>query len=172
MNSPCDCHTCLAVRFVRAWATNIREAVAKAPRDEDGKASAFTDVGLAEANDVMLEDNADLLEEVADQLELDRHLPPDAVATKHTAGKPVDDVADRPACTFCGARSVMSDVCVSNTEQLVHTCRARECRNRYAQFTVETELIGGNTEGRRRLPLTITSKKRRRRRPRQQTKPV
>ena len=85
MKSPCDCHTCLAVGFVRAWATNIREAIAKAPRDEDGKASAFTDVGLAEANDMMLEDNADLLEEVADQLELDRHLPPDAVAEKHTA---------------------------------------------------------------------------------------
>lgn len=81
-------------------------------------------------------------------------------------------VTDRPPCTFCGARSVMSETVAGNREQLVHTCRSRECRDQYARVTVETELVGGNTEGRRRMSLTIGRKKRRRRRPRQQTHPV
>lgn len=81
----CDCHTCLAVRYIRAWAQNFRDALARAPRDDNGKASLFSDVGQAEAAGLDLEDSATLLEEVATSLEQDRHLTPAQAEVKHAA---------------------------------------------------------------------------------------
>jgi len=125
----CNCHTCLAVRYVRTWARNIRKALAAAPRDHRGKASAFDPVGLAEANGMNLEDNAILLEEVADQLELDRHLPKRAAAMKHDHKPQID--SRKPLCSFCGAPAKKSQEHPRNTEQLVHTCKSPDCLNAF-----------------------------------------
>lgn len=81
-------------------------------------------------------------------------------------------MAERPPCTFCGAASITSDPCVGNREQLVHTCRARQCRDEFARLTVDTGTAGGFAGERQRIALTIRKKKRQRRRPRQRTHQV
>lgn len=65
-----------AIGFLRQWAENMRKAESEAERDENGKASLFSDVGLAEAQLLDLEAAALVLEAAADALERGAHDPP------------------------------------------------------------------------------------------------
>lgn len=38
-------------------------------------------------------------------------------------------------CTFCGAPAVASEGVAGNVAQMVHTCRARACRDEFARLT-------------------------------------
>lgn len=63
-----------AVRFIKGWAENMRHGAVGAERNEHGKASLFSAVGLAEHQGIDLEGSADLLDEVAAALERGDHL--------------------------------------------------------------------------------------------------
>lgn len=60
------------VTYLRAWAANMRQGAQQAER-VDGRASLFTPVGLAEHAGIDLEASADLLDEVAEQVEQGSH---------------------------------------------------------------------------------------------------
>lgn len=62
-----------AASYVLRWAENMRNELAKTPRDDRGKASAFSNVGRAEAAGMNLEDAALLLEEVGAALKRGAH---------------------------------------------------------------------------------------------------
>jgi len=62
-----------AVAFLRQWAENMRRAETEAARDENGKASLFSDVGLAEAQGLDLEGAAVVLDAAADALAEGKH---------------------------------------------------------------------------------------------------